>query len=427
MFLANDKALLQAIYDSSSVAIFLVNPEGRIVHANQRMAEMFGCTMEDLIGSEYVDLIHPSEREIGHQKMLSLLVRGLASVNLERRYLRRDGSQFWGHLTGTALRDAQGQTTGLVGNIADIDQRKRAEKELNASQERFERMARTIPCLLYDYIFVPGTGGRFLYVNSRCEEFFELSPGALLADMDLFWKLVHKDDLAHVQAVNAAANRDGGLFVCEFRIVTPSGKEKWIHASSRPNPVLPGEPVVWSGYMTDITQTKLLEAELRQLATTDAMTGLANRHYFLRQMELEMERFYRAPRNNGLLMLDLDHFKHINDGYGHAAGDQVLRDFAARIQRHLRSVDLFGRMGGEEFCIFLPDTDLAGATALAERLCQAVAREPARVEEASIAYTVSIGVSDFRPTDQSFAAILARSDKALYQAKNDGRNRVAAL
>ena len=427
MFLANDKALLQAIYDSSSVAIFLVNLEGRVVHANQRMAEMFRCTMEELIGSEYVSLIHPSEREIGHQKMLALLGRGLSNVNLERRYLRRDGSQFWGHLTGTALRDAQGQTTGLVGNIADIDQRKQTERELHATQERFERMAGTIPCVLYDYVFAPGADGRFLYLNSRCEEFFELTSAALLADISLFWKLVHDEDLAHLQAINAAAQQGGTQFACEFRIVTPSGREKWIHASSRPNPAPPGEPVVWSGYMTDITQTKLLEAELRQLATTDAMTGLANRHYFLRQMELEMERFYRTPRNNGLLMLDLDHFKNINDSYGHAAGDQVLRDFAARIQRHLRSVDLFGRMGGEEFCILLPDTDLAGATALAERLCQAVAREPARVEEASIAYTVSIGASNFRPGDKSFAAILARADKALYQAKNAGRNRVAAL
>ena len=424
MFLANDKALLQAIYDSSSVAIFLVNAEGRIVHANQRMAEMFGCAMEDLIGSAYVDLIHPSEREIGHQKMLALLIQGLASVNLERRYLRRDGSQFWGHLTGTALRDARGQTTGLVGNIADIDQRKRAERELSATQERFERMAATIPCLLYDYVFTPGADGRFLYLNSRCEEFFELSAAALLADIGLFWKLVHRGDLAHVQAVNAAANRNGGLFDCEFRVVTPSGKEKWIHASSRPNPSPPGEPVVWSGYMTDITQTKLLEAELRQLATTDAMTGLANRHYFLRQMELEMERFYRTPRNNGLLMLDLDHFKQINDTHGHGAGDFVLQVFGERLRATLREADLAGRIGGEEFLVILPETDLNGAKPFAERFRKALASLPVPLPGCELEVTCSLGLAERTPGDLDAGQMLARADAGLYRAKVEGRNRV---
>ena len=112
--------------------------------------------------------------------------------------------------------------------------------------------------------------------------------------------------------------------------------------------------------MLDITQPKQLEDELRQLATTDALTGLCNRPHFLRLAEQEMARFNRAGNPASVLMLDLDYFKHINDTYGHGVGDAVLRDFSRRTGILLRQVDLFGRIGGEEFCILSPDTDRDG-------------------------------------------------------------------
>ncbi len=425
--LTAEKTLLQAIYDSSSVAIFLVDMTGHIVHANQRMADMFSCTMAQLIDSEYVSLVHPAEREAGRQKMLALMAQGIPSVNVERRYWRRDGSEFWGNLTGKALLDDAGKPVGLVGNIADIDQRKRAEWELEASQERFERLARTVPCVLYDYIIWPDGRRKFLYLNARCEEFFELAPEVILEDVNRFWNLVHPEDRQRLESEEERARRGSDLFAAEVRLTTPSGREKWIRLSSRANVLEPGESAVWSGFMLDITETKQLEVELRQLATTDALTGLSNRSHFLRQVEQEMGRFQRSPRSAGVLMLDLDYFKHINDTHGHATGDEVLRDFARRVKACLRSVDLFGRMGGEEFCILLPDTDLEGARVLGQRLCQEVAGTPAQVGGQSIAYTVSIGAAEFRPEDRHFEPILARADAALYQAKRYGRNQVAVL
>jgi len=425
--LADDKALLQAIYDTSSVAIFLVDMAGRIVHANRRMAELFRCRPEELIGSEYVSLIHPREREVGRQKMLTLMARGIPNVNLERLYWRRDGSEFWGNLTGAALLDENGRATGLVGNIADIDSRKRAEQELAATQERFERLARTVPCVLYDYLYLPDGSSRFLYLNSRAEEVFETRVEELVADPRRLFDLVHPDDLERLMAEEARANREGSIFDCEVRMVLPSGKVRWLHLSARPNVIEPGLSAVWSGFMLDITETKKLEEELRQLATIDPLTGLANRSHFLRQVDQEMGRFLRSSRRSAVLMLDLDYFKHINDTHGHAVGDGVLQDFARRIGALLRSVDLFGRLGGEEFCILSPDTDLAGGKALGERLCKAIAAQPVVLNGHPISYTVSIGVTEFRVGDQVFEPILARADGALYQAKRSGRNQVAAM
>jgi diguanylate cyclase (GGDEF)-like protein/PAS domain S-box-containing protein len=137
--LAQREAILKQVLDTSSVAIFLVNTEGRITQANQRMAEMFGCAVEALPGSEYVALIHPDERETGRQKMQALMSSDIESVDLDRLYWRADGSQFWGHLTGRRFHDVSGKQEGLVGVIADISARKHMEDSLKISESRFRK------------------------------------------------------------------------------------------------------------------------------------------------------------------------------------------------------------------------------------------------------------------------------------------------
>jgi PAS domain S-box-containing protein len=135
---ARRDAFLRQILDTSSVAIFLVDKTGRITQANRRMAEMFGRGIDELVGSEYVSLVDPAEREIGRQKMLALLASEIPTVSLDRLYCRADGSQFWGHLTGRRFRDANGEEIGLLGVIADIDERKRAEAELDRYRHHLE-------------------------------------------------------------------------------------------------------------------------------------------------------------------------------------------------------------------------------------------------------------------------------------------------
>ncbi|MFZ4535290.1 CHASE domain-containing protein [Propionivibrio sp.] len=126
--LASREALLKQILDTSSVAIFLVDRQGRITQANQRMAEMFGCSLDALVGHEYIALVHPAERETGRQKFLALLSSEIPSVDVDRLYWRADQSEFWGHLTGKRFHDAGGEELGLIGVIADISDRKQAEE-----------------------------------------------------------------------------------------------------------------------------------------------------------------------------------------------------------------------------------------------------------------------------------------------------------
>jgi len=174
----------------------------------------------------------------------------------------------------------------------------------------------------------------------------------------------------------------------------------------------------------DISELKQKEAALTRLASTDTLTGLANRRYFIEQLEAEMRRWLRSGNASALLMVDLDWFKQINDTWGHAAGDEVLRHFADVLRRSLRRIDLPGRVGGEEFAILLPGSSAEDALAAAERLRRNIENEPASTSFGVISFTVSIGATLFAVGDESPDQPLLRADRAMYRAKACGRNRV---
>jgi len=185
-----------------------------------------------------------------------------------------------------------------------------------------------------------------------------------------------------------------------------------------------GAPAGIVGVMTDISERKALERELTRLATTDPLTSAANRRHFLSQAEQEMERAGRYGRQLGVVMIDIDHFKAVNDGHGHAAGDAVLVAVAAACRSLLRDVDCLGRIGGEEFALLLPETSLVGASEVAERLRQAIAATQVTVGHHVLHVTASLGAAERRDDDAGFDALLARADAALYRAKASGRDRV---
>lgn len=175
----------------------------------------------------------------------------------------------------------------------------------------------------------------------------------------------------------------------------------------------------------DITERKRMHDELHALATTDFLTSLPNRRDYMARLDAEQARLKRDIGGcAAVLMLDLDHFKLINDDHGHATGDAVLRHIAALMHASLRKIDSLGRVGGEEFAILLPGADLEAAGMFAERLRERVAATPLLWQGESIAVTVSIGIAAMRGTDISHDAALVRADQALYCAKKSGRNRV---
>jgi diguanylate cyclase (GGDEF)-like protein/PAS domain S-box-containing protein len=177
------------------------------------------------------------------------------------------------------------------------------------------------------------------------------------------------------------------------------------------------------GVTRDIGDRKQMEMALREMATTDFLTGISNRRHFIAQMELELARAGRlSAARAAVLMLDLDYFKGVNDRFGHATGDTMLKHFVGLMRQQLRRIDTAGRVGGEEFAIILPGADLAGAKVFAERLRLKVSQTPLVQEGQTIPITVSIGIAALSGADAD--AALDRADKALYRAKKAGRDRV---
>lgn len=184
-----------------------------------------------------------------------------------------------------------------------------------------------------------------------------------------------------------------------------------------------GTPAVFLS-LNDITKRKQMEMQLIRMATTDALTGISNRKNFFDLGEREVKLAARYEKPISILMIDIDYFKQFNDTFGHDLGDQVLTRLGGVLVETLRNTDIFGRIGGEEFAAILPETDLSGAMEVSERLRYNVEAQNLVHEDEKLTITVSIGVTQFAAKDGELSVALKRADRALYDAKNAGRNRV---
>ena len=201
-----------------------------------------------------------------------------------------------------------------------------------------------------------------------------------------------------------ARKKDGAEFPVELSISGIRIREQW-HAV---------------GIIRDITERKKAEHKLREYAEKDFLTGLINRRKFYEVLLQEKERSARYGRALSLIMFDIDHFKKVNDTYGHAVGDQVLKTTASVVSEHIRKADILGRIGGEEFAVLATEATTESALALAEKIRRAI--ETTHHDHAGI-ITVSLGVSSY-DNGLTLDEFVRRADEALYEAKNKGRNRV---
>lgn len=202
------------------------------------------------------------------------------------------------------------------------------------------------------------------------------------------------------------------------------GEEYWLDLSILPLKDSQGSVTHFVAIQRDVTEQQNIQSQLEIASRTDPLTGLLNRRAFDDITKTELSRSKRSYTSYSVLMLDVDEFKKINDGYGHLAGDAVLTSVARTLESNLRSHEKVARIGGDEFCVFLPDTDQTAAIDIAEKLRQVISSNAIPTGHADISITVSIGVSEVEDIDFDYTDIFKRADKNLYMAKKTGRNRI---
>lgn len=206
---------------------------------------------------------------------------------------------------------------------------------------------------------------------------------------------------------------------------TKDGREYWLDMSITPLRNKLGEVTHFVAIERDVSHEKALEAKLKDLAERDPLTGLFNRRRFFESLDSHWADYRKTGKTFSLISLDLDHFKDVNDRYGHQAGDTVLLQIAQTVLRSCRTSDTVARMGGEEFAVLLHGLDIRSAFNIAEMIRKNVAETLIDVGPETIQRTVSLGVSEIHPNDCEPCPILHRADKALYQSKAEGRNRTS--
>lgn len=412
------------LYHQAPVGYLTLDASGIIHQVNQTFATMLGRSRAELAGRALADFLAAPEHGVFLGRFHAFF-KNPEGKSIDVTLCDKDSHRFAARLTGRkeadpfSRRELISSLSLLLVIVQDISQQKAMEDALRSSEERFRSY--------YDLgligMAITALDKSWVQFNDRLCEILGYPRPELAAKT---WaEITHPDDLvAAVEQFDCVLAGEIDGYTLDKRFIRRDGGVVYTVISVRCVRLPSGAPDYLVVIVQDITERKVLELELRRLATTDPLTDLANRRHFLAQLALEVNRLQRYSNPAALLMIDIDHFKRVNDRYGHAIGDSVLRHFAATARQVLRKVDLLGRLGGEEFAVLLPGTDPEGAQQLAERLRQTIASSPARTAVGSIGITVSIGITLFAPTDLTADAVLIRADRALYRAKSQGRNRL---
>lgn len=388
----------------------------RCAFANSAYLEWFGKTAEQMRGIRIQDLMGEALFR-QNEPCIRAALRG-ERQDFERMLTKADGST--GYTWAQHVPDIEGgRVKGFFVLVSDISRLKRVEMDLVASEANLKAIIETEP----ECVKVLALDGTLLQMNRAGLDMIEAESeeqviGARVVDLVV---------PEHKEAFNTLNERvvRGETGSLEFEIVGLKGRRRWLDTHAVPMRDASGRITGLLGVTRDITEHKKAQQELERLSQIDALTGLANRRHFMTLAEQELARTLRYGGALSVFMMDLDHFKVVNDAYGHQTGDLVLQKLGSLCREVLREFDSVGRIGGEEFAAILPQTDGPRALEVAERLCQAVARTEMALEHGPpLHFTLSIGVTTLAGSSANIDTLLGQADSALYEAKRSGRNRV---
>ncbi len=412
--------VLEAILDTTEAPVAITDTAGSIQFVNAALEQTTGFTSKEFIG-----------RPIWAFRALDNVAEGrrffFEKENTRERFQQtvrwrcKDGSNVLLTWTVKILYDDDGTEKCRIGTAVN-----RTSQALSTSRaiaaEHQRKMLIHVTDNLSEPLFFIEPDGTIAYANSAVKRVYGFDPDELIGQPSSVLRPM--DKVHRMASYMKRLNASGEAEMIETEALHQDGHR--VPVELRTAPVFEGgEYIGLASVVYDMRERKELEAELRRLAGTDALTGVANRLGFETAADHEVKRAARYKHPLAVFTADIDHFKRVNDTFGHAAGDEALRQFADALRQTLRGpIDLIARTGGEEFVVILPETGATGAIAAAERARKAAEEADIVYDGQTIDITASFGVSRWHPEEETLLAALKRSDEALYIAKENGRNRV---
>jgi diguanylate cyclase (GGDEF)-like protein/PAS domain S-box-containing protein len=406
----------RSLVQNASDLVTIIDADGVLRYASPSIERIMGYTIEDWIGTNILAFIHPDD--VARATVSLTEVAGVPGVHEAGQFRVRhsDGSYRHFETTATNLLDVP-SVQGIVHNSHDISERVLAEDALRQSEERFRSLVQNAS----DLITVIDADTTIRYQSPSIEHVLGHDAASMLGKR--LTDLIHIDDVARTLSVLHNAMRDPGARTsADMRVRDRNGgwrHVEFIGTDQRHDPAIGGLVL----NIRDVTDRKALEQQLRHQATHDPLTKLANRTRFSDRLQAALARAERLGHRIGILFMDLDNFKGVNDSLGHSAGDRLLTGVAERIERCLRPGDTVARLGGDEFAILLDAVSSADdATRVVDRIFRAL-EEPFTLEgkEISVRASVGIAVSGLPDTTPDADALLRDADVAMYVAKSHGK------
>ena len=391
------------------------------VYIGPQVEQLLGYPREAWLTEDelWLDVLHPDDRE----RMIATDIAArtaLTPLFAEYRMIARDGHVVWVSEKATVVKDELTGTVYWQGVMVDITDRKLAEEALAASERQYRSVfdAATIGLMTVDL------DGRVLEANSVVEQVLAHPPGSL-AGVSFTGELGAGEEMEHRIEALAAGSEE--RFELEHRLRTHDGSSIWCRTVMALVRDGAGQPNHLTAMVENIDGRKRAEAELVHRTIHDPLTRLPNRQHFLERLAAARARVSTQDLEVGVVFVDVDNFKNINDSHGHEAGNELLVALAARLRAAVRPSDIVARFGGDEFLVLAERlSDARDATKLAWRLAHSL-RTPFSVGSREISVTASFGVATSRDRDEADEDLVRRADAAMYTAKQRGSNRVAVF
>ena len=413
----------RATFDKAPIGIMHNALDLRILHVNPRLCEILGHTQEELLAMTTADIPQPQYQEADRPRYMQQMLNGeMQTFSSQRQYIRKDGSLVWTNRSISLVRDSAGQPLYFLCIIEDISERKRAENAL--AQEQL--LLRTVVDAIPDRIYVRDLEGCYILQNAanlKVRGFDRHEDIVGKSVFDIFpaeqARRIHDEDQTIIRSGEPLIDREGRT---HFGGEGGKGMVRWHLTSKVPLKDTAGTVYGLLGVNRDITERKQASEHLAHLAHYDSVTGLPNRVLLHDRLG---QAIAQARRNNcfvGVLFLDLDRFKLVNDTLGHAAGDLLLKQVATRLTQGLRPSDTVGRLSGDEFALILSELVAPqNAGLVAHKLIEKL-QLPFDLDGNQVFVTASIGITLYPTDSDNIETLIRDADAAMYGAKSAGRN-----